>query len=160
LACAEVEYASGDPGARNFSVEFQELEVCAPPPPSCPEDGWLEELPVTRAGVDCGDGPDPSWFEIPPAPDCSSGDGSDSSSSASTVLVNAASNSASDSPEEEDDAPNTTKPRSASGDDDADAANSDDGGFCSVGVLGQPSAPPMWSLLLLGVALLRRRRSA
>ncbi len=70
-ACAEIERSSGGPGARNFTRELQDLDVCAPPPPACPANGWLEEREVTIEGVDCGDGPDPSWFEVPPAPDCS-----------------------------------------------------------------------------------------
>jgi hypothetical protein len=74
--CAAIDHHTGEPGARNYSRQLEELEVCAPPAPSCPPDGWLVDLEdqVSRPGVSCYDAPDPSWFEQPPAPDCSEAD--------------------------------------------------------------------------------------
>jgi hypothetical protein len=69
--CADVIYAAGDNGARDYSDRLLELEVCAPPPPSCEAGGWLVEREVEIEGVQCGDPPHESWFEEPPEPDCS-----------------------------------------------------------------------------------------
>jgi MYXO-CTERM domain-containing protein len=47
-----------------------DLDVCAPPPPSCGSTGWLEEYDVAIPGVQCGPKPHESWFVEPPAPTC------------------------------------------------------------------------------------------
>ncbi len=180
-ACVEISEGSGGPGARNFTKAYADLDVCAPPPPSCPGNGWLEERQVAREGLDCGDGPDSSWFDVPPAPDCSETQMSTSptpgavaqTSSPSNPTVNTVMDTSAPRPgPEEDDATDDdssksdTKSDSKSGSDKSDSKgdsddDSDDDG-CSIVAVGQFSsrAGVWWSALALASALvLRRRRS-
>jgi hypothetical protein len=132
--CADIVHEVGDNGARNYSRLLQDIDVCAPPPPSCPEDGWLEDRgdDLERPGVECYDPPDPSWFEKTPEPDCSEQEEDEltdlaaEDASASSTSDSKGSDGADDATSDEDTAsgsggadedepveagPNTTKPR-------------------------------------------------
>jgi hypothetical protein len=67
--CVPILTRSGSPGAEDFTTGIPEIDVCAPPPPSCSAEGWLERIPVAIAGVACSE-PHESWFARPPAPTC------------------------------------------------------------------------------------------
>jgi MYXO-CTERM domain-containing protein len=70
-SCAPVTSLSGSPGAQDFSEELRGLKVCAPRPPACGPDGWLQKVGTVNPGVDCGDSqPDPALTREPPAPTC------------------------------------------------------------------------------------------
>ena len=70
-SCAPVTSLSGSPGAQDFSEELRGLKVCAPRPPTCGPDGWLQKVGTVNPGVDCGDSqPDPALTREPPAPTC------------------------------------------------------------------------------------------
>jgi hypothetical protein len=70
-SCALVTSLSGSPGAQDFSEELRGLKVCAPRPPACGPDGWLQKVGTVNPGVDCGDSqPDPALTREPPAPTC------------------------------------------------------------------------------------------
>lgn len=69
-SCSEIVLHTSTQGATNYSSALADLDVCAPPPPSCPANGWLEERQVQNPGIECGEAPDPSWFDPPPAPEC------------------------------------------------------------------------------------------
>ncbi len=62
----------GDPGANNYTGPLQDLEVCAPPPPSCGEFGWLVEADHEGIhGVMCESStPSAEQLEIPEPPTC------------------------------------------------------------------------------------------
>lgn len=64
--------AVGDAGARNYTGPLQELEVCAPAPPSCGDSGWLIEADNDGIhGVMCESStPGAERFEIPDPPTC------------------------------------------------------------------------------------------
>ncbi len=170
-ACSEIEAESGGPGARNFTVGFQDLEVCAPPPPLCPPNGWLVEREVEIEGVDCGDGPDASWFEEPPAPDCSAPADEQSEqdpmaaaqtpapspvSSPSTPVETSQPRPeiAEDEPEADDDSSDTDVA--------ADGSGGSKKGGCSVSnvVASSGAAPGAWLFALLGAGWVLRRRRA
>jgi hypothetical protein len=69
--CEQVELKSQSPGATDFSEPLRDIDVCAPPPPSCGPDGWLVHTGTARAGVDCG-GTKPALALTwpPPKPQC------------------------------------------------------------------------------------------
>lgn len=72
--CRPIDELSGGPGADDFSEALRELAVCAPPPPVCGADGWLEHVGSTRVGASCGyEQPDPADLVPPPAPVCDDG---------------------------------------------------------------------------------------
>jgi len=60
--------SSGTPGAEDYSEPLRTLDVCAAPPPSCGEDGWLERVQSPRPGVDCG-AKQPAIWDMWPKPD-------------------------------------------------------------------------------------------
>ena len=69
--CLPIDVLTRSPGAEDWSEPLRTLSVCAPPPPTCGEGGWLEEVAGVRVGVDCGDAtPEPSRLEKPAAPTC------------------------------------------------------------------------------------------
>lgn len=69
--CAPFALDSGTPGAQDYSEPLRALEVCAPPPPACGEDGWLVEVASPRPGVDCGNTKPHFLAMLPgPAPTC------------------------------------------------------------------------------------------
>ncbi len=69
--CEPISQLTGTPGAQDFSDPLRDLQVCAPPPPSCAEGGWLEHVGSPRVGVDCGDAtPTEAQRTPPPAPTC------------------------------------------------------------------------------------------
>ncbi|MBA3396565.1 MAG: DUF2330 domain-containing protein [Deltaproteobacteria bacterium] len=65
--CEAVAIASQTPGAEDFSEPLRTLDVCAPAPPDCGDDGWLVKQPSPRPGVACG-GPQPSAMDMIPKP--------------------------------------------------------------------------------------------
>jgi hypothetical protein len=69
--CVAFDRTSATPGAEDFSEPLRDLEVCAPPPPKCGEDGWLVRKPSARPGVNCGFTDPPEHLTIaPPKPTC------------------------------------------------------------------------------------------
>ncbi len=72
-SCSKIVTTIGSSGARDYSSLLENLEVCAPAPPtSCGKWGWLvpNESP-TRRGLHCpSSSPDPKLFQIPPKPTC------------------------------------------------------------------------------------------
>lgn len=69
--CWPVVARTGDSGARNYTGEVDQIAVCAPAPPTCPQHGWLTAHEVGIAGVECESSiPDPSWLVEPPKPTC------------------------------------------------------------------------------------------
>jgi len=52
--CEPIGALSQTPGAQDFSEAMRTLDVCAPPPPSCGNDGWLVRKHSPRPGIDCG----------------------------------------------------------------------------------------------------------
>ncbi len=171
--CADIVHETGDSGARNHSLALTDLEVCAPEPPTCAADGWLEKYDVERPGVQCSDPPDESWFEVPPEPECGTdddssasdddGDDDDGDDEDSSGDDDALDDDDGDAADQELD---TSKPRpepdaGVSEDDSADEANSDDdsGLFCGVVNVGRGlGAGVIPSGLLFVAALLMRRR--
>lgn len=69
--CEQIADRSSTPGAADFSEPLRDFDVCAPPPPSCGENGWLVRTGSDRPGVACG-GTEPAvrltWPG--PAPTC------------------------------------------------------------------------------------------
>jgi hypothetical protein len=70
--CEPIERLSQTPGGQDFSEPLRTLEVCAPPPPTCGENGWLVRTTPNIPGVSCGKDYTPSArLTTPrPAPDC------------------------------------------------------------------------------------------
>jgi len=70
--CATVTTATGSAGADNYSRALQELDVCAPAPPTCGEFGWLVPVDVPGIhGVSCESSiPTPDQLVVPRAPTC------------------------------------------------------------------------------------------
>jgi hypothetical protein len=69
--CDPIVLASNTPGAEDFSEPLRTLDVCAPPPPTCGEESWLEKVGSTRPGVDCGNTKPAPWLTWPkPEPTC------------------------------------------------------------------------------------------
>jgi hypothetical protein len=60
-------------GAQNYTAELESLKVCAPTPPMCGPNGWLEKGTSARPGVDCGN-TEPDFFDTiePPKRECQS----------------------------------------------------------------------------------------
>ena len=52
--CEAITGSSESPGAQDYSEALRALDVCAPPPPSCGESGWLVKGTSPRPGVACG----------------------------------------------------------------------------------------------------------
>ena len=71
-ACMAVLNASESPGADNYTVALQELDVCSPAPPNCGEFGWLEPVDIPGIkGVSCDSSmPTPEQLEVPRRPTC------------------------------------------------------------------------------------------
>jgi hypothetical protein len=73
-SCSPVTHESGTSGARDYTVGYAEMRICAPAPPSCDARlGWLEPnaAPQRKSVESCKSSePDPSWLEKPPAPVC------------------------------------------------------------------------------------------
>lgn len=57
--CAATTSSSHSPGAQDYSDALADLDVCAPAPPSCGENGWLVKGTSPRPGVACGATPKP-----------------------------------------------------------------------------------------------------
>src|SRR5262249_48957891 len=69
--CAPYVRHTGSRGADDYSEPLRALEVCAPPPPACGANGWLEEVGSVRPGVDCGNTQPNIMDTIPgPKPTC------------------------------------------------------------------------------------------
>lgn len=114
--CLEVDTSSGGPGAENYNGALGDLDVCAPSPPGCGPEGWLEERSTT--GVLCPQSmPDPARLVPPPAPVC---------------------------------------PEDVCRDDDGDVVPMSSG--CGCRVTGGSSAPGLFVLALIGLAVWFRRR--
>ncbi|MBA3500924.1 MAG: DUF2330 domain-containing protein [Myxococcota bacterium] len=59
--CEAITGSSETPGAQDYSDALKALDVCAPPPPSCGDTGWLVKGTSPRPGVACGNSvPDPT----------------------------------------------------------------------------------------------------
>jgi MYXO-CTERM domain-containing protein len=70
-SCEAIVELTGTPGAEDFSEPLRTLAVCAPRPPVCGSDGWLEQTVSPRVGVDCGDAtPTAAERDPPPLPNC------------------------------------------------------------------------------------------
>ncbi len=151
--CLPIVAELADPGGLNSSVELQELEVCAPAPPSCPAaTGWLEEIEgLENLGVQCESSiPDSSWFEVPAEPTCA-----DADRMRDVPTLNMPMETTDERPDTEvlpgDDDDDRVDP----GDDVAGGSTKGSSGLCAVGGKSMPAAA--WSLLLLGAVLARRR---
>lgn len=69
--CESVVLATNTPGAGDYSEPLRDLDVCAPPPPSCGSGGWLVKTGTTNPGVNCGNTEPPAWKTHPgPKPTC------------------------------------------------------------------------------------------
>ena len=69
--CEPIRASSATPGATDFSDALRDLAVCAPPPPTCGEGGWLVKTGTTNPGVSCGNTEPPPWKLHPgPSPTC------------------------------------------------------------------------------------------
>jgi hypothetical protein len=70
--CEPIAYATHTPGAQDYSEALRGLAVCAPPYPTCGEDGWLVKQVSPRPGFACGNLTDPPpWLTQPkPAETC------------------------------------------------------------------------------------------
>jgi MYXO-CTERM domain-containing protein len=69
--CRPIMWRTGGPGARNYTEEVETIPVCAPPPPSCGQWGWLIPTDPQRPGVQCVSSmPSADELEEPPAPTC------------------------------------------------------------------------------------------
>jgi hypothetical protein len=142
--CQPIIADSGSPGAQHMTKGIDDLDVCAPPPPTCGSDGWLTQADVAIPGVQCGPAPHPSWFVEPPAPTCGTA-GSSSTSSG----TNSSTTQPRPTPPTQDNL-DTTQPRPYWED-------SDDEG-CNVGARNQ-SYTVLWTALFgLALGIWRRRR--
>lgn len=65
--CEAIVFATTTPGGDDFSEPLRELAVCAPPPPTCSEGGWLHKVASPRPGVACG-GTEPPAHQTRPGP--------------------------------------------------------------------------------------------
>lgn len=63
--CEPIVGSTHTAGAMDYSEPLRELDVCAPPPPSCGPDGWLQKTGSTNPGVNCG-GTEPSHDKTVP----------------------------------------------------------------------------------------------
>jgi MYXO-CTERM domain-containing protein len=63
--CETVLSSTETPGAQDYSEALRDLDVCAPAPPSCGEEGWLVKKDSPRPGVACG-APPPSPTDLVP----------------------------------------------------------------------------------------------
>ncbi len=166
VLCSPVMLRTEGPGASNPSPALQDLDVCAPPPPSCAAGGWLVEREVSIEGVQCADPPDESWFEEPPAPDCSDEEEpteTDTAPASRPDVYLAEDDEGEPVEVEGDDEVDTTRPRPTLIEPEptkAGGGGGDDG--CSVVVAGASSTSGVgWALLaIVGVFELSRRRSA
>lgn len=52
--CSPIRLQTHSPGAQDFAAPLAALAVCAPAPPLCGSDGYLEKVASPRVGVDCG----------------------------------------------------------------------------------------------------------
>ena len=70
--CAPITQLGSGPGAENYTTALLDVKVCAPPPPSCGENGWLVPNPnIQRQGITCESStPDPADMVPLPPPDC------------------------------------------------------------------------------------------
>ncbi|HEY5949633.1 MAG TPA: DUF2330 domain-containing protein [Kofleriaceae bacterium] len=66
--CDPIEFATFTPGGQDYSEALRGLSVCAPPYPSCGDNGWLVKQQSPRPGVACGNISDPPpWLTTPKA---------------------------------------------------------------------------------------------
>ncbi|MEM6296454.1 MAG: DUF2330 domain-containing protein [Myxococcota bacterium] len=72
VTCDGQAEVTGDPGANNYTGPLQDLEVCAPAPPSCGDHGWLVEANRDGIhGVMCESStPSAEQLEVPEPPTC------------------------------------------------------------------------------------------
>lgn len=69
--CASIVFNGTTSGGEDYSDGFRDLEVCAPPPPSCGDGGWLIKRSSPRPGVTCGNTEPPERLTRPgPKPTC------------------------------------------------------------------------------------------
>jgi hypothetical protein len=60
-SCAAIVKNTNSPGAQDYSEQLRDLDVCAPAPPSCGDNGWLVKGESPRPGVTCANSrPNPS----------------------------------------------------------------------------------------------------
>ena len=57
--CSPIRLQTHSPGAQDFALPLAALAVCAPAPPLCGTDGYLEHVSSPRVGVDCGNATPP-----------------------------------------------------------------------------------------------------
>lgn len=69
--CEPILASTHTPGAMDYSDPLRALDVCAPPPPVCGPDGWLQKTGTTNPGVNCG-GTEPAHGKtvVPAKPTC------------------------------------------------------------------------------------------
>lgn len=72
LTCVPILHYTGTPGGTEYTGPMSELEVCAPPPPTCGKFGWLVDAQaVGRHGTICASSvPSTEARTAPPAPTC------------------------------------------------------------------------------------------
>jgi len=69
--CSPIQRSSQTPGAQDFSEGLRALDVCAPPPPTCGDNGYLVHTGTSRPGVACGVVDPPLIDQVPwNKPDC------------------------------------------------------------------------------------------
>ncbi len=140
--CLEITASSDSPGAQHMTAGIADLDVCAPPPPSCGVEGWLVSVPVTIPGVQCGAEPHASWFVEPPAPTCDDPEDDPVTGNATTQPR----------PTPTPDTPmDTTQPRPFWDDPEDDN--------CSIGSHTSRSYSALWAALLALTLVSYRRRS-
>lgn len=69
--CEPILASTHTPGATDYSEPLRGLDVCAPPPPSCGPNGWLQKTGSSNPGVNCGSTePQHNKTLPPPKPTC------------------------------------------------------------------------------------------
>ncbi len=63
--CEAIVFATTTPGGEDYSEPLRALDVCAPPPPTCGEGGWLHKIGSSNPGVDCGGTTPPAHLTRP-----------------------------------------------------------------------------------------------
>ena len=146
--CAPISFTTSSPGARDFSAPLDAVRACAPRPPECGPEGWLEpNTSKQRQGVLCPSSiPDPEAFEVPPPPTC--GDGAPDADPRTPRDPSDPWGDPVDAGHTANPGADTSRPAATP------AASGDDASGCSTAP-GHPSDAA--ALLLLAIALIARR---
>jgi uncharacterized protein (TIGR03382 family) len=69
--CETIVFDTNTRGGEDYSEPLRDLDVCAPPPPTCYPGGWLHKVASPNPGVKCGGTEPPEELtRKPPAPTC------------------------------------------------------------------------------------------